>query len=68
MKFNPCTGKCTDQGSHCEGCGRSFDEIAAMAKPVNDLAALATKMKYENFEDFANAVAGSIKYKMSDGH
>ena len=68
MKFVPCDGKCTDEGTHCEGCGRSHEEIAAMRKPVEALVALAEKMKYENTEDFANAVAGSIKYKMGAGH
>jgi hypothetical protein len=68
VKFIPCTGKCTDEGTHCEGCGRSHEEIAAMRKPVDDLVALAEKMNYENLEDFANAVAGSIKYKMGGGH
>ena len=29
MKFSPCiAGKCTDQGTHCEGCGRTHEEIA----------------------------------------
>lgn len=68
MKFVPCDGKCTDKGTHCEGCGRSHEEIAAMRKPVEALVALAEKMKYDNLEDFANAVAGSIKYKMGVGH
>jgi len=68
MKFKPCIGKCTDEGTHCEGCGRSHEEIAAMRKPVEDLVALAEKMEYENLEDFANAVADSIKYKMGVGH
>ena len=35
-----------------------------MRKPVEKLAALAEEMEYENLEDFANAVAGSIKYKL----
>ena len=56
MKFSPCTGKCTDEGTHCEGCGRTHEEIAAMRKPVESLVALAEKMKYENTDDFANAV------------
>ncbi len=64
MKFIPCTGKCTEEGTHCEGCGRSHEEIAEMRKPVEALVTLANKMKYENLEDFANAVAGSIKYKL----
>ena len=68
MKFTPCNGECTDKGTHCEACGRSHEEIAAMQKPVEELVALAETMKYENLEDFANAVAGSMKYKMGLFH
>jgi hypothetical protein len=68
MKFSPCTGKCTEQGTHCEGCGRSHEEIAEMTVLVGGLTAFAEKMKYENIEDFANGVAGGIKYKMGAGH
>ena len=68
MKFLPCTGNCTEQGTHCEGCGRSHEEIEEMKKPVGELVALAKKMEYENVEEFANAVAGSLKYKLGAGH
>ena len=68
MKFSPCTGKCTDEGSHCEGCGRSHEEIAEMNTLVGNLITFAEKMNYENVDDFANGVAGSIKYKMGEGH
>jgi len=68
MKFNPCNGECTDEGVYCEGCGRSHHEIEAMRQPVDVLVALAKTMNYENLDDFANAVAGSIKYKMGAGH
>lgn len=68
MKFIPCNGECTDKGTHCKGCGRSHGEIAAMRGPVDALAALAEKMKYDNPEEFANAVADSIRYKMGLGH
>ncbi|MCK4833581.1 MAG: DUF1289 domain-containing protein [Gammaproteobacteria bacterium] len=68
MKFSPCTGKCTDEGSHCEGCGRSHEEIAEMNTLVGNLTTFAKKMNYENVDDFANGVAGSIKYKMGEGH
>ncbi|MFC1606019.1 DUF1289 domain-containing protein [Pseudomonadota bacterium] len=68
MKFSPCTGECTDEGSHCEGCGRSQEEIAEMKILVADLVAFARKMSYENIEDFADAVAGNIKYQMEEGH
>jgi hypothetical protein len=68
MKFKPCTGECTEEGSHCEGCGRSHEEIAAMRKPVGELVALCEQMGYENTDDFADAVAGSIKYHLGQAH
>ena len=68
MKFSPCTGECTEEGTHCEGCGRSHEEIAEMKALVGNLVAFAEKMEYENIEDFANGIAGSIKYKMGVGH
>ncbi len=67
MKFSPCTGKCTDAGTNCEGCGRSHEEIAEMKTHIASLVTFAEKMKYENVEEFANSVAGNIKYKMSAG-
>lgn len=68
MKFNPCIGKCTDEGAHCEGCGRSHEEISEMNALVGNLIKFAEKMGYDNVDDFANGVAGSIKYKMGEGH
>jgi len=52
----------------CQSCGRSEEEIVKMSESVDELVAFAEKMKYENLEDFANAVAGSIKYKLGLGH
>jgi len=68
MKFSPCIGKCTDEGTHCEGCGRSHEEIADLNSLVYGLIAYAEKMNYENIDDFADGVAGTIKYKMGEGH
>ncbi len=68
MQFKPCNGECTDEGTCCEGCGRTHQEIDAMRKPVEDLVTLYKKMNYDNLDDFANAVAGSIRYKMGAGH
>jgi predicted Fe-S protein YdhL (DUF1289 family) len=68
MKFVPCNGECTDKGIYCEGCGRTHQEIEAMRRPVEALAALARKMEYENLEDFANAVAQSVKYQLGMEH
>ena len=68
MKFKPCTGNCTDEGTHCEGCGSTHEEIRAMRGPIENLVALAGKMEYENPAVFAEAVAASIRYKMGMGH
>jgi hypothetical protein len=66
--FKPCTGECTEDGSHCEGCGRSHEDIAEMRELVGGLVAYAEKKGYENVEDFADGVAGSIKFAMGGGH
>lgn len=68
MRFKPCTGECTDDGTHCEGCGRSYEEIAEMRALVGTLIAFAERMEYENFNDFADGVASGIKYSMGGGH
>jgi predicted Fe-S protein YdhL (DUF1289 family) len=67
MKFNPCIpGKCTDQGSHCEGCGRTHEEIAETKKMIKDLVAYAQMKDYENHEDFANFIGKSILTKLQN--
>lgn len=68
MKFSPCTGECTDHGTHCEGCGRSMEEIAEMKQLVGSLVEFAKKQQYENVEEFAQGVANSLKYKLGAGH
>ena len=55
MKFSPCiSGKCTYTGTHCEGCGRSHEEIAETKKMIMGLVDFAQMKEYENIEDFAN--------------
>ena len=68
MIFKPCTGECTDDGTHCGGCGRSYEEIAEMRELVGALIAFAERMEYENFNDFADGVASGIKYSMGGEH
>jgi hypothetical protein len=68
MKFKPCTGNCTEDGTHCEGCGSTHEEINAMREPIGNLVTLAETMKYENPAEFAYAVAASIKYHLGLGH
>jgi len=66
MKFNPCIGECTENGTHCEGCGRTHEEIGETRKMVKGLVELAKKMNYENHEDFANAIARSLLHKLQE--
>lgn len=68
MDFKPCTGECTEEGTHCQGCGRTHEEIAQMRQLVGELIAFAQKMEYDNVEEFADGVAGSIKYLMGQEH
>ena len=64
MKFNPCTGECTKEGTHCVSCERSHEEIAATNKLIFDLATFAQRMKYENPDDFINFVARNVGYNL----
>ncbi len=66
MKFSPCTGKCTDKGSHCEGCGRSHEEIKETKKLVEQMVEFATRQGYENVEEFAESMGKSILWKLQN--
>jgi predicted Fe-S protein YdhL (DUF1289 family) len=59
MQFSPCQGgnNCTEDGTHCQGCGRSHEEIAETRELVNGLAEYIVKMGYENTEQFLQFVA-----------
>ena len=59
MEFSPCQGgsNCTEDGSHCRGCGRSHEEIAETRQLIDSLAQYIVKMDYENVEDFIKFVA-----------
>lgn len=67
MKFSPCiAGKCTDQGSHCEGCGRPHEEIAETKKMIKALVSFAQLKGYENHEEFANFISKNILNKLQN--
>ena len=65
MKFSPCIpGKCTYQGSHCESCGRTHEEIAETKKMIKDLVDFAQRQDYENIEDFATFIGKNVLNKL----
>lgn len=68
MKFKPCTGKCTEEGTKCEGCGRGHEEIAEFNTLIKALTNFAERMEYENPAEFSEGVASAVKYKMGLGH
>ena len=73
MQFSPCRGgmSCTQGGSHCQGCGRSHEEIAETRELVDAVAAYAMKMDYDNIEEFAQFVAmraaGKVQFMKMQG-
>ncbi|MGR8980939.1 MAG: DUF1289 domain-containing protein [Gammaproteobacteria bacterium] len=67
MKFSPCiSGKCTEGGTHCEGCGRSHEEIAETKKLIMQLADFARSQDYENIEDFSNFIGKNLLKKLQN--
>jgi predicted transcriptional regulator len=67
MKFNPCIpDKCTEEGTHCESCGRTHEEIAETKKLVKDLVSFSQKMGYENIEDFSSFIGQSLHKKLQN--
>ncbi len=65
MKFNPCIDQCTKDGSHCQGCGRSHEEIAGTKQIVQSAVAFIREQEYENPEDFVSAIGKSIIKKLA---
>jgi len=64
MKFNPCIDKCTSEGIHCQGCGRSFEEIAETKQLVMSIVSFIQSHGYENSEEFVNAISKSALKKL----
>lgn len=58
MQFSPCKGGdfCSQEGTHCSGCGRSHEEIAKTRELVIAVTQFAMQMGYENVEEFTKFV------------
>ncbi len=52
MKFSPCTGNCTSDGTHCQGCGRSQQEIKDSSALWVKVAAHLFEYGYDDPENF----------------
>ena len=66
LVFNPCNDKCTYEGSHCQGCGRSHQEIADTKKMVMSIVNFIQDQDYENCEEFVNTISKSVLKKLQN--
>ncbi len=67
MKFVPCqSGGCTDDGTHCAGCGRSHVEIAETKQLVKNIVEFSRKQEYENVNDFAAFLNKNLLKKLNE--
>jgi predicted Fe-S protein YdhL (DUF1289 family) len=64
MIFNPCTGKCTDQGSHCEGCGRTHEDVAVTRKFVREIVGYIQHKEYENPQDLVSSLTNGVQFQL----
>lgn len=66
MQFSPCKGGdfCSDEGTHCSGCGRSHEEIAQTRNLVASLVKFTMDMGYENVEEFTRFVGEKAAKKV----
>jgi len=65
MTFKPCIDECTSDGSHCEGCGRSHQEIAETKQLVKTAVDFIRAQNYDNPEEFVAAISRSILKKVA---
>ena len=63
MKFHPCIDQCTKDGTHCQGCGRSHEEIAATKAIVKSAVDFIKQQQYDNPDEFVAAISKSILKK-----
>ncbi|MBM4199693.1 MAG: DUF1289 domain-containing protein [Gammaproteobacteria bacterium] len=65
MKFRPCIpDHCTKEGTHCQGCGRSHEEIAETKQLIMGLVGFAQRQGYDNVDEFSQFVAKSLLSKL----
>jgi len=66
MRFKPCVNRtaCTEDGSHCRGCGRTHDEIAKLRTITTQVTDFVRQMQYENVDEFLAYLSRKILKKL----
>ena len=64
--FKPCVNRtaCTEDGTHCRGCGRSHEEIAQVRQLINDAYPLVSMREYDNLDEFFAYLRKKIDKKL----
>jgi hypothetical protein len=65
MRFTPCADQCTYDGTHCQGCGRSREEIAGTKKLIASFVEFIKAQEYENSDEFIEMVGKKVRKKLS---
>ncbi len=65
MKFSPCTGNCTSDGTACQGCGRSHKEIRETQALTAKLVGHLVDYNYDDPERFL-ALTGAKALKRAN--
>jgi predicted Fe-S protein YdhL (DUF1289 family) len=66
MSFVPCQSKCTYEGTHCEGCGRSHEEIKATKQLVQTVVEFVKQHEYDNADQFTQYLAAKVLKKLAE--
>jgi len=57
MKFSPCKNNCTKDGTHCQGCGRTHQEVQSMSAIGVQLLNHLLEYDYDDPELFLETVS-----------
>lgn len=65
MKFTPCAGSCDSTGTHCDGCGRSHEEIRQTLALVTQVAEFMDTWGYQDPEAFLQVLNTKAMKKLA---
>jgi len=68
MLFKACKNRlaCTEDGSHCRGCGRSHQEITQLRAITSQVSDFVLQMQYENVEEFLAYLSKKVLKKTAN--
>lgn len=64
MKFSPCTNNCTKDGTYCQGCGRTHQEIQSTSAIGEQLLNHLLEYDYDDPELFLQTVSNKALLRL----